>query len=125
MQLTPILELDEFNGWDVGDTSDNALIYELKHAWKDYFQKHVCPVNVSPQTLYPARDFCKEIGIPFRFFVRWCAQILGRFPQPWELNLKWLHNEVEYQWQSIKHIKVAQSKPSNLAKKILASHARK
>ena len=119
LQLVPIRDLDEFCGWDANDISDNALVYELKHAWKDYHGKHSCPINITPSTLYPARDFCQRIGLPFRFFVSWSIQILSRFPQPWELNFKWLHEEIETLWLDIKDVKIALPNTEIDVKKIL------
>jgi len=117
--LKSILELDEFQGWDVGEISDNALVFELKHAWKDYHNKFSCPINVSPKTLYPARDFCQNIGIPFRLFLKLSIQILGKFPNPWEFNFKWLHEEVELLWLNMKEVKIALPKKCFDGKKIL------
>jgi len=109
MKLIKVTQLDEFTGWDTGDISDTALVFELKHAWKDYFKKHSCPLTLSPETLYPARDFCKSIGIPFRFFVRCSIQILGQFPKPWELSLRWLQSEVEDIWLEAKDVLIPDS----------------
>lgn len=106
MKLIKVTQLDEFTGWDVGDISDNALVFEFKHAWKDFFKKYSCPLTLAPSTLYPARDFCKRIGMPFRFLVEWSIPLLGHFPQPWQLNLHWLQEEVEFIWLEVKDVYV-------------------
>jgi hypothetical protein len=122
MKLIRVTDTDEFMGWDVGDISDTALIFELKHAWKDYFKKHSCPLTVAAATLHPARDFCKRIGIPFRFFIRCSIQILGQFPKPWELNLRWLQEEIEIIWLSMKDTLIPVIQETDEAQKILRSH---
>jgi len=106
MKLTKVTQLDEFNGWDVGEVSDNALIFEFKLAWRDFFKKHSCPLTLAPSTLYPARDFCKRIDMPFRFLVEWSIPILGQFPLPWQLNLHWLQEDVEDIWLEVKDVYV-------------------
>ncbi len=125
MKLIKLTQTDEFTGWDVGEISDTALVFELKHAWKDYFKKYSCPLVVSPATLYPARDFCKRIKIPFRFFIRCSIQILGQFPKPWELNQKWLHDEIELLWLTTKDTLIPDLvvvSPYDEAEKILKAH---
>ena len=106
MKLTKVTQLEEFTGWDTGDISDNALVFEFKHAWKDFFKKHSCPLTLSPATLYPARDFCQRIGMPFRFLVEWSIPFLDHFPLPWQLNLRWLQEEIEDIWLEVKDVYV-------------------
>lgn len=107
VELISIRELVEFNGWDsTAEMTDLAILTEYRHAWKDYFQKFTCQVQVNKETLRPSKEFCIRIGLPFRWYVRWSAAILEHFPQAWELRMKWLQNEVEYLWSEIKHVKV-------------------
>ena len=124
MKLTKITDLDVFNGWDSGgDLKDIVLVTELKNVWMSYHKKYSCPLIVSPSTLYPARDFCKRINIPFRYFIELSIPFLEQFPQPWQLNLHWLQDEIETIWLQTKDVSIPESISSlDDSQKILRSH---
>jgi hypothetical protein len=105
--LVNIKETQEFQGWDSGEMSDTAMIFEFQHAWKDFHNKHSCPVKPNVEVLQSAKKFCFEHGLPFRWFLRIAIQILGKFPKPWEINYKWLQEEVALAWLDLKHTKIA------------------
>ena len=110
MKLIKITQLPEFNGWDLGDDlKDITLITEIRNAWMDYHKKYSCPLIVSPKTLYPVRDFCKRINIPFRYFIQLSIPFLEQFPQPWQLNLHWLQDEIETIWLQTKDVSIPES----------------
>ena len=105
-QLVEITSLPDFHGWDLIDTTDVSILFEYKHAWREYHNCCSCTFSVKPETLLPARRFCLEIKLPFRFYVRWCARLLGYFPKPWELNYDWLKEEISSNWLELQHVKV-------------------
>lgn len=82
-------------------------MFEYMHAWREYHQKYSCPLKFNPDIFDPAKDFCEKIGLPFRWYIRFVIQLLDRFPKPWELNFKWIRNEVELLWLDMKHTQVA------------------
>lgn len=119
-ELVTITETSEFQGWDSGDISDTAIVFEFQHAWKTYHDKHSCPVKPNPEILQGAKKFCLEHGLPFRWFLRMGIQILGRFPKPWEINYHWLQKEVLLEWLELKDTKiVAETDHSHEAATIL------
>lgn len=105
-RLTNIQSLPEFDGWDSQGAIEIAIVFEYLHAWKEWHKKYSCPLKINFQIFQPAKVFCERIFLPFRWYVRWCAQRLGRFPQPWELNFKWLQQEIEDEWQEVKQTQV-------------------
>jgi hypothetical protein len=106
-KLIGIQETQEFQGWDSGEISDTAMIFEFQHAWKDFHDKHSCPVKPNIEVLQSAKKICFELGLPFRWYLKLAIQILGRFPKPWEINYKWLQEEIALEWLELKHTKVA------------------
>lgn len=105
-QYIGITETPEFQGWDSGEMSDTAMIFEFQHAWKDFHNKHSCPVKPNVEVLQSSKKFCLERGLPFRWYLRLCIQILGRFPKPWEINYHWLQAEIHDVWLDLKYTKV-------------------
>jgi len=106
-KLIGIQETQEFQGWDSGEISDTAMIFEFQHAWKDFHDKHSCPVRPNVEALQSAKKFCFSHGLPFRWYLKIAIQVLGRFPKPWEINYKWLQEEIALEWLELKHTKVA------------------
>jgi hypothetical protein len=107
VELVFVKELDEFVGWDnPSSLNEIALSMEYRHAWKDFFNSYTCPLEISSKSFKLASLYCAKIGLPFRWFLRWSIQLLGHFPQPWELNLHWLQEEVESIWIEVQDVKV-------------------
>lgn len=106
--LRPLIESEEFSGWDnpKSNPSDIVLVFEYKHAWRQYHDKHSCPLEINGASLRPAFNFCSSIGIPFRFFLEMCIRLLDKFPAPWELNLRWLREEIALEWAKIKEVQI-------------------
>ena len=122
-KLIKISDVDTFQGWDSGVASDVAIGFEYIHAWKEHHQKYSCPLKINPQIFQPAKNFCERIFLPFRWYVRWCIKLLGKFPQPWELNYKWIQKEVEEEWLEVRHTKViAEVDHTWQSQRILAVH---
>lgn len=107
-KLQPLIETEEFSGWDhpQSNPTDMVLIFEYKHAWRQFYDRHTCSLEVNGASLRPALNFCSSIGIPFRFFLEMCIRLLDKFPAPWELNLRWLQEEIALEWAKIKEVQV-------------------
>jgi len=124
VEFVSLAELDEFIGWDnSANAPEFVFLVEYQHAWKEFFNAYMCPIQVKPQSFESSKNFCQRVGLPFRWFLRWSIQILEHFPRPWELNLHWLQAEVEQIWLDAQNVKVLKGvDPSWQLPKILKAH---